>query len=708
MANGARAQRPPSQLHRSRQELDRRQFLRGLLATGAAASLPRCRRRAGGDRRVVVLGLDGLDPQLIGALMNSARAPNFVARAARGGFVRLGTTMPALSPVAWSSFITGLTPGGHGIGDFIHRDPANYLPVFSIYETLPATRTLSLGGYQLPIAGGGMHRLRRGRPFWSHLAERGIPSEVYRIPTSFPVEEEATRALSGMGTPDLADAYGLFNYYTSDPFEDYPDVSGGYVHYVELRDDHARADLIGPLNSFRSPQSTRRDETRNHSRSRLDVYVDRSAGAARIDLASRSIVLRVGEWSEWLPVEFELVPLVGTANGICRLLLRAVEPHLQLYVSPINIDPGAQAVAVTYPEELGGELARAIGPFHTMGLPCDTKALDHRIFRDEDYVSQAEQILGEQLRLFDYTWSRFAAQPGAGFYFFYISNTDQDAHMLWRNMDATHPMHRASDVRFAGYLHHLYERMDVLVGRVLEAADDDTLVLVCSDHGFAQFGRQFHLNTWLRERGLLRIKDEARHKKTTDLGDIDWRRTVAYGLGFNGLYLNLKGREKQGLVEPGSGRAREVLGLLRRELTAVNDPETGRTPIAQVYERDRLYRGALTPDMPELLVGYRPGYRSSSDSVLGATGEALIEINPWAWSGDQSMACELIPGSLFSSRPVAKSDSNIVDLPVTILEWFGIPRPEEMVGRSVFAGKRVTGCSRGSAAARWCRRRRCS
>jgi predicted AlkP superfamily phosphohydrolase/phosphomutase len=224
--------------------------------------------------------------------------------------------------------------------------------------------------------------------------------------------------------------------------------------------------------------------------------------------------------------------------------------------------------------------------------------------------------------------------------------------------------------------------MDKLVGKVLPAVDDETLLLICSDHGFAQFGVQFHLNTWLREQGYLAVKPEAEKKEEASILDVDWSRTIAYGIGFNGLYLNLAGREGQGIVTP--ERAASWVGRLCRELEAITDPATGKRPVARVYRRGEVYSGELTPELPEMLVGYTPGYRSSSASVLGSTGRVVLDLNPWAWSGDHSMARDLVPGTLLSSRPVRKPNPAIVDLPVTILEFFGIEKPAPMVGSSIF------------------------
>jgi predicted AlkP superfamily phosphohydrolase/phosphomutase len=663
--------------------MNRRQFLK--IATGGTALaglgfpfLSCGRREAAPERKVVVLGLDGLDPAMVQALIAAGRAPNFKRLAEMGSFISLGTTMPALSPVAWSSFITGLTPAGHGIADFIMRDPKTYTPVFSIWEVTDPSTVVNIGDYTFPIHGGGPRNLRRGRPFWAYLTERGIPAVMIKIPTNFPAEESATRAISGMGTPDLTDAYGTFAYYTSDEFEHYPDLSGGNVFYVDIVENVVRTELIGPDNTLRKPLDQPHNKFVNKLNIPFTVYRDPSNDVARIDIQGQHVVLKRGEFSDWVRLTFSTMPVVGNLSGMVRFLLKEVHPHFRLYVTPINIDPEYQANPVTYPSSYGADLVRAIGPFWTKGLPADTKAFDYGVFNDEDYVKEAELILEERMRLFDYEWSRFRS----GLFFFYVSSTDQDTHMLWRNMDKTHPMHGQSDVRFAGYLHHLYERMDQLVGNVLPAIDDDTLVIICSDHGFAQFGRQFHLNTWLKDQGYLILKQGAERKDETTYADIDWNRTAAYGLGFNGLYLNLVGREGKGIVRP--DQVGELTKRLARDLEGIVDLETGRRPVTKVYQRDEIYVGERTHEMPELLVGYTPGYRHSAPSVLGGTGKPVIDINPWAWSGDHSMARDLVPGALFSSVKVKKLNPTILDLPVTILKYFGVEKPPQMVGEALF------------------------
>lgn len=625
-------------------------------------------------KKVVVLGLDGMDPKIIRALMDEGRMPNFKKLEAMGVFRPLQTTMPALSPVAWSSFITGMTPGGHGIPDFIARDPLTYAPFFSIWEPGEVHGSVNLGDYQIPLPWetDDTKNLRSGKPFWAYLTEAGIPATVIKIPTNFPVEETATRAISGMGTPDVVDSLGVATYYTSDPDETIEQLSAEELIHIRVNSGRVDAELLGPPNGLNTAEPGR-------VRLPFQVYVDPTEPVVRVDVQGQQLVLQEGEFSDWVKLRFELVPGgMVTVAGIARILVTSVHPHFKMYVSPINIDPSDQAMPVTYPEEVGGEIASKIGPFWTRGLPADMNALNYEIFTDEHYVKQAELILEDRMALFDHEWSQFQS----GLFYFYVSSTDQDTHMLWRNMDEEHPTRDRSDVRFSGYIHHLYEEMDKLVGKVLPSVDDDTLLVVCSDHGFAQFGRQFHLNTWLKDNGYLVLKDEARRKEETNYLDIDWDRTAAYGVGFNGLYLNRVGREERGIVS--AEQEPELIARITRELESIYDPDTNTRPIDKVFARDNIYSGEHTPEMPEMLVGCTPGYRISSPSVLMETGPNVVDINPWAWSGDHSMSRDLVPGSLLMSRAFRKPNPSILDLPVTILDFFGFERPEQMVGRSLF------------------------
>jgi len=202
-------------------------------------------------------------------------------------------------------------------------------------------------------------------------------------------------------------------------------------------------------------------------------------------------------------------------------------------------------------------------------------------------------------------------------------------------------------------------------------------------HGFAPYYRQVHLNNWLLDEGFLCLYDAGKFEKASLQGDqVDWLRTRAYAIGFNGVFLNLQGREAMGRV---SLRNRDkVLGEIERKLLRWRDPATGKAVVSRVYRSDRVYSGPHVHAAPDLIIGYARGYRASNGTALGEFGSTVLEDNRDTWSADHMMAAEEVPGILLANRPVLKQNPGLVDLPVTILEIFGIPRPEAMVGASLF------------------------
>src|SRR5215472_16502047 len=169
------------------------------------------------NKKVIVLGIDGMDPGFLERHWTSL--PNLDRLRREGEFRRLGTTIPPQSPVAWSTFITGLDPGGHGIFDFVHRDPNTMAPFSSLGETVESKHSVPLGPYALPLSPGEVEFFRRGTAFWQTLADHGIPATILRMPVNYPPVHCACQELAGMGTPDMHGTYGTFTFFTDDPLE---------------------------------------------------------------------------------------------------------------------------------------------------------------------------------------------------------------------------------------------------------------------------------------------------------------------------------------------------------------------------------------------------------------------------------------------------------------------------------------------------------
>ena len=601
-----------------------------------------------GAKKMIVLGIDGMDPGFLERHWTDL--PNLGRLRRQGDFRRLGTTVPPQSPVAWSTFITGLNPGGHGIFDFVHRDPATMQPFSSLGETVESKHRLPLGPYSLPLSGGEVRSFRNGTAFWQILAGRGIPVTILHMPVNFPPIPCKCRELAGMGTPDMRGTYGTFTFYTDDPAQTAREVAGGRIVKVTVNGAIVALTIEGPENSLR--------KDRRRTSVPLAVHLDRDARAARFDLPDQRIILQQGEWSDWLPVKFPLIPGLKSASGIVRIFARELAPRFEIYVSPVNIDPASPDIPISVPASYSRELADAIGPFYTQGIAEDTAAFRQGVFDRKQYLAQSRLVAQEQIALL----RRGIEQLRGGLYFQHFLSVDQDSHMLWG--------------RHEDELLETYRLIDGAIGWVMEHAPDAALV-VMSDHGFARFDRAFHFNTWLLREGFLTLDDPSRTGADELFAHVDWSKTQAYALGLNALYLNLQGRERHGTVAPGL-QAELTLRVISRRLREYRDPQSGQPVVSEVVA------GGPSPNAPDLIVGYKAGYRCSWQSALGAVPTETIVDNDDAWIGDHCIAARHVPGALLANRPLRLADPQLADLPVAILAEFGVERPAQMQGRPVF------------------------
>jgi len=658
---------------------DRRTFIRktaagaaGLAAAGTIVS-PRAaygRRRSGAARKkVLVLGIDGMDPVLLGGLIREGQMPNFNRLMRAGSFRQLGTSTPPQSPVAWSNFITGTHPGGHGIFDFIHREPGTLIPYLSVSGTEDARYPIKLGKYTFPLVGGKAKLLRRGKPFWVTLDEHDVPATLVKIPSNFPPTEFPGRSLSGLGTPDLLGGYGTYTYYTNRLPDNVSEWTGGRAVKIEVVDNVVRSSLPGPPNTFL--------EGTPDAEVDVTVRVDPIAGAAEILIGDERLVLKRGEWSDWLRVKFQLVPHLASVSAICHVYLKEIAPQFKMYVSSLHIDPSDPALPISTPKDYSKELYEAIGFFETKGLPTDTKALMEGTLDDLEYAHQSHIVFETRQKMYEYELSRF----DDGLLFFYFCNLDLDQHMFWRTHDPRHPAHSREGAVSQDMVPHMYKEFDGIIGMTLDAVDEDTALYIISDHGFAPYYKSFNLNSWLEKEGYARLTSQYDREEAEYFENVDWTRTRAYGIGLNGLYVNVDGREPYGRVRPGDKDALE--DELARKLLDVRDPETGEQVVGHVYKSSEVFKGPYTDTAPDLIVGYARGYRAGWDTILGEFPLAVIEPNTELWSGDHCVDPPVVPGTFISNRPGAIDNPALHDMAPTILAEFGIDVPDEMDGKPI-------------------------
>jgi predicted AlkP superfamily phosphohydrolase/phosphomutase len=641
---------------------------------GAASTLgfPNIVRAASGQaRRVIVLAIDGMDPGLLLQYVREGRMPACKRLIENGTFAPLGTSTPPQSPVAWSDFVSGADPGQHGIFDFIARDPETMKPYLASARTSEASLQLPFGDYLLPLAGAKLELLRDGHTLWDLLDRGGIDTTVLYAPVNFPPGKSGARTFSGLTTPDIHGSYGVFTLFSEDPDRRPGTVSGGRIDRISFSNGVAKCLLRGPANTLRKDQ--------RGSNVVFTVEVNRARTMARLDVQGRRALLRRGEWSDWIPVSFEMIPHLASASGICRFFLKEISPRLELYMSPVNIDPFDPVMPLSSPEGYSRELVQDVGYFYTQGMAEDTSALSAGVLDDSEYRQQAINVLEEQERLFHHELSRF----DEGFLFGYFSSLDLNSHAFWRCMDDQHPMYDEAVAREHGdFLPWLYSRLDKVVGETMLGADDQTAVFVMSDHGFVTFRRTFNLNTWLLENGYATLLNRS-DREASYFQNTDWGQTRAYAIGINSLYLNLRDREADGTVS--AGDAKELKQELATRLKAARDPATGEPVATNVYDADHVYHGDHVKDAPDLIVGYTPGYRASWETILGAYPPEVLGDNMDPWSGDHCMDPRYLPGVLLSNRVYDTERPLLRDLAPTILGHFGLPVPPEMTGKALRA-----------------------
>jgi predicted AlkP superfamily phosphohydrolase/phosphomutase len=625
-------------------------------------------------KRVVILGLDGLDYTLTERFLAEGKLPHLASLRAQGCFKPLGTTLPPLSPVAWSSFQTGVNPGKHNIFDFLIPDLRTYQPKLSSVEIRPPRRSLRLGKYRLPLGKADIRLLRKSRPFWSILSEYGVFSSVLRVPITFPAEQLRGVLLSAMCVPDLRGTQGTFSYYTTRQHQE-GEHTGGEAHVIQRRGNKVRADLIGPPNPLRMDRGVLKAPF---------VVTIKGPGRAVLKIAGSKHELRPDQYTDWIKVPFRAAPGLKV-HGVCRFLLLATEPDFELYVTPINIDPETPAMPVSYPPVYSVYLAKRQGSFATLGLAEDTWALNERILQDQHFLQQCLDHDREREAMFFDALDKVRR----GLCVCVFDGTDRLQHMFWRYIDEGHPACPGEPpAKQRMVIEDLYRRMDDLVGRTMARCQGkDTMLMVISDHGFNSFRRGVDLNRWLEENGYLKVLDGRRNEEY--LTGIDWSQTRAFAVGLAGIYLNVKDKYSQGIVEPGA-EADKLRAEIAARLGELVDPENGASAIKRAYQAPKAYRGPYKDQGPDLIIGYQRGYRIAWETAVGKTTEAVFHDNRKAWSGDHCIDPSLVPGVLFCNRPIASDAPRLLDLGPTVLELFGVPVPDYVDGRPLVVGENGT------------------
>jgi predicted AlkP superfamily phosphohydrolase/phosphomutase len=499
-------------------------------------------------------------------------------------------------------------PGSHGIFDFVHRDPQTYIP----YVSLLPTHQSAVGEQFLPPY--------TTKTFFHEAADMGYPSTALWWPALFPARPElSVGTIPGLGTPDIRGQLGVGTYLTSEPSEKKK------VQVLKL-EPSGRGKFNGVIEG---PQTKTKDGIRPVVQPLTVDVLDETS--VRLTLGKQRLDLKLGQWSPVLEIQFP-AGFMYTVHAITQVILTEVKDRVSLYFLPLQIHPLHSPWHYATPSSLVKDAWNNAGPFLTLGWPQDTNALEDGCITDEQFLSLCDSIFESRKRIYYRRLDNFKEGVLAGIF----DCLDRVQHMFLRDR---------TDIVEDWYL-----KLDGFVGDVQGRIDKLGLqkyrYLVMSDHGFKTFEHKVHVNYWLTQNGYMTLADPAGN----DLSKVDWSKTRAYAVGLNSLYLNVAGREGQGVVQ--AAELESLLEEIRAKLLDWKSPNGG-TILTRVLPKHEAFTGPYSRLGPDLVMGYAPTYRASSETGLGKIGATSLEENHDHWGADHCIDANAVPAVIFANRDVA-------------------------------------------------------
>ncbi|GMW01739.1 MAG: hypothetical protein AMXMBFR84_28760 [Candidatus Hydrogenedentota bacterium] len=623
--------------------------------------------------RVVILGFDGVEPTLVETMFAAGELPNLKKLSEQGTFKPLETANPPQSPTAWSSFITCKNPGEHGVYDFLRRNPKTYFP--GVGFGMPEHATLSPDGKLLtpPV----FNSIRHGESFWSVADKQGARSKILLVPFAYPVESlEQGHMICGLGVPDIRGTTSTFFAIST---RELSIKSGGMALRLTLTDGAGSVEIPGARD-----KREEFDSAKAFVKVPLMINADVAGGNVTLTVQGQSVELAEGQWSKWVEWAFELSPVYKVRAVSQFYALKVAPEDVTVYMSCLQFHPDEQYIPFTTPISYGTELRKRYGLFKTIGWAYDTHALRQDALSDEAFLMDTRNSAGwqEQLTLDELDTNAFDMMVAAW------TAPDRVSHMFWRYRDKRHPLYTEEGAtKYGRAVEESYQKMDSIVGEVMKRLKENDLLFIMSDHGFHSFHTGFNVNTWLIRNGYLVVKgqtDAASGFTNEDyLQGFDWTRSKAYSIGLGSIFLNLKGREGKGLVDPAQADA--LIEEIRGKLLEVTHPEKGEKVFRSVYTRKDYHGGAMA-EAPDIQLGYAEGFQSTKSAANGAAPKVLFEPNDDKWSGEHASSdVAFTPGIFFCNRPIAVDKPNIMDLGVTSLKYLGLAVPADFEGTDLLA-----------------------
>lgn len=575
----------------------------------------------------IIVGLDAFDPNFFETLHEEGKMPHLSKYVDSGGYSRFQISNPAQSEVSWTSIATGLNPGGHGMFDFVHRNPINY----SINVSLLPTKPSMLGLQFAPP--------HSAETIFDHAVSNGYPATSLWWPATFPARlASPIQSIPGLGTPDIGGKLGVGILFTASNLgDDTPDKTEIQNLVSGPGKGTFSGKLIGP-----SKKKGRELVPTNIPFSLS--FEDEQTATFTLGKYIR-LTLKLGEWSPVVEISFKISMLISL-KAVTRAILVKGRSAPQLYFLPLQIHPLSSAWPFAAPINFAKKTWQSHGPFLTLGWPQDTTGLNEGILTDEQFLALCDDILATREKVFISQLETYRE----GMLGIVFDTLDRVQHMFWRDRP--------------DLIEHWYLKLDALIGRIeaklAQTGNLDAQLFMLSDHGFADFNYKVNLNKWLVDQGYLKNKEP----NQLTLSNVDWYQSQAYAVGLNSLYLNLSGREGNGHVSPENSD--QLLNQIKTELLDWKGPDRANV-VSSILTNKEAFSGPLASYGPDLMIGYAPGYRASAETGTGTWTEKQIEVNQDHWNADHCIDPAAVPGVIFSNRSLEGLDSpSYKDIPELI------------------------------------------
>jgi len=555
-------------------------------------------------KKVILIGIDSLLPEFIDKFLDEGNLPNIKQLIKNGVYSRALPVLPTLTSTNWVTIATGVDPAVHGITCFFGHEPGS--PLSELTNAFSSDYC-------------------KAEPIWVTAEKEGRVSIIIDYPASYPVTLKQGVHVGEYGCPSRSEKQISFSMcYSTEKYKwgsqiqirpavNWKNIPKSYSTPLESKISiyPSRWDNIGW--PWDSPSVIERCDAKNYEILILDTQnkgYDRIIVAENKDAGKRVASLSVGDWSNWIITNFILKGRVIEAAFRMKLIeLSSDGKKIKLYTTQIY--PTRE---FAHPKIVSDELLRECGPFLLLAhneVPYQNKWVDLQTFKEETEYQAKWFAKASEYLIVNKPWDLF---------FLKWHSPDHIQHTFWDKIDPVSPTYNPDCAEeYWDIFRWNYKLVDYIVGQIMKSTDVNTVVLLVSDHGHITSGKSVMINDLLSKAGLLTFDKN---------GQVNWAETKAYAQRMMYIYVNLKGREPGGIVEPG-----EEYEKIREEIITVlldlKDPKTGKHPISFALKREEALALGLGGDrVGDVIYGMRGGYsnldnRERKGTVFPSSVEAV-------------------------------------------------------------------------------------